>query len=150
MAAYRHILFAADLQPHDDSPVADRVEQMVAESGAKLSLIHVIEQLTYSYGEPFVSANYLEWQSELEETAKTNLKKYAERFSVPEERQYLPTGRPQDLILAVAKKADVDLIILGSHGRSGIAKLVLGSTANGVLQGAHCDVLAVRFSENDG
>ena len=146
-ASYKHILFAADLQPHDDNPVADRVEAVMKGTGASVSLIHVVEQLTYSYGEPFVSANYLEWQSELEESAKENLAKLGERLNVPAERQHLPTGRPQDVILEFAEKIGADLIMLGSHGRHGLAKLVLGSTANAVLQGAQCDVLAVRVQE---
>ncbi len=47
-----------------------------------------------------------------------------------------------------AKQDNIDLIVVGSHGRHGLA-LLLGSTANGVLHGANCDVLAVRVKEQD-
>lgn len=144
---YKHILFAADLQPHDDNPVADRVKALLEETGAEASLIHVVEQLTYSYGEPFVSSNYLEWQTELEDAAKESILKLGTALGVPAERQHLPVGRPQDLIIEIAKDIGADLIVVGSHGRHGLAKLVLGSTANGVVQGAHCDVLAVRVQD---
>jgi universal stress protein A len=48
----------------------------------------------------------------------------------------------------MAKEEDVDLIIVGSHGRHGLA-LIFGSTSNSVLHGAPCDVLAVRIAEDD-
>tara|TARA_B110000977_G_C10839957_1_gene401574 strand:- start:75 stop:575 length:501 start_codon:yes stop_codon:yes gene_type:complete len=55
-------------------------------------------------------------------------------------------GRPTDLIVEVAERENVDLIILGSHGKHGVA-LLLGSTADGVLHHAKCDVLAVRIKK---
>lgn len=147
MTHYKKILFAVDLQPDDDNPVADRVESIVQETGAELHLIHVVEQLSYSYGEPFVSANYLEWQSELENVAKDTVQKIGSRMEIPQERQHMEVGRAQDKILSVAKSIGADLIVVGSHGRHGLEKLMLGSTANAVLQGALCDVLAVRVEE---
>jgi len=48
----------------------------------------------------------------------------------------------------VADEQGADLIIVGSHGRHGLA-LLLGSTANGVLHGAACDVLAVRVGKQE-
>ncbi len=47
-------------------------------------------------------------------------------------------------ILSYAAAQQVDLIVTGSHGRSGVSRL-LGSTTNGILHGANCDVLAVRI-----
>jgi len=55
-------------------------------------------------------------------------------------------GRPADLIVEVAERENIDLIILGSHGKHGVA-LLLGSTADGVLHHAECDVLAVRIKK---
>ena len=55
-------------------------------------------------------------------------------------------GRPTDLIVEVAERESIDLIILGSHGKHGVA-LLLGSTADGVLHHAPCDVLAVRIKK---
>ena len=56
-------------------------------------------------------------------------------------------GSPKTEIVRVANEHKVDLIIVGSHGRHGLA-LLLGSTANGVLHHATCDVLAVRLRDN--
>ena len=56
-------------------------------------------------------------------------------------------GRPESEIHSLAKELKVDLIVVGSHGKHGLS-LLLGSTANGVLQGSPCDVLAVRVGFN--
>ena len=55
-------------------------------------------------------------------------------------------GRPEVEIHTKAEEIGADLIVVGSHGRYGLA-LLMGSTANGVLHGATCDVLAVRVGE---
>ncbi|WP_163009288.1 universal stress protein, partial [Pseudomonas viridiflava] len=57
-------------------------------------------------------------------------------------------GQPRQEIHQLASKRDCDLIVIGSHGRHGLA-LLLGSTANDVLHGAPCDVLAVRLKKSE-
>ena len=60
-------------------------------------------------------------------------------------------GRPESELQRAAEAKGADVIVVGSHGRHGLA-LLLGSTANGVLHGATCDVLAVRVggAEHEG
>ena len=58
---------------------------------------------------------------------------------------HLTYGQPRQEIHTLAKAQECDLIVVGSHGRHGLA-LLLGSTANDVLHGAPCDVLAVRLA----
>ena len=57
-------------------------------------------------------------------------------------------GQPANEMRRMAKEENIDLIIVGSHGRHGLA-LIFGSTSNSVLHGAPCDVLAVRITEDD-
>jgi universal stress protein A len=80
-------------------------------------------------------------------SAKKSLIKMGEKLAVTEDRQWLEMGSPKLEIIRVANENDVDLIVVGSHGRHGLA-LLLGSTANGVLHHATCDVLAVRLQDN--
>ncbi|MGZ5001054.1 MAG: universal stress protein, partial [Methylomonas sp.] len=89
----------------------------------------------------------VDWTQELLDAAKKRLTQFAAELGVPEERQWLEMGSPKLEIVRVAEENNVDLIVVGSHGRHGIA-LILGSTANGVLHHAKCDVLAVRL-KND-
>jgi universal stress protein A len=76
--------------------------------------------------------------------AKKRLQKTAENLAIAENNQWLELGSPKLEIVRIAEENDVDLIVVGSHGRHGFA-LLLGSTANGVLHHATCDVLAVRL-----
>jgi nucleotide-binding universal stress UspA family protein len=56
-----------------------------------------------------------------------------------------PASDPRTAILDAAKSEKVDLIVVGSHGRSGLAKLLLGSVASHVVTHAHCNVLVVKL-----
>jgi universal stress protein A len=85
-------------------------------------------------------------QEQIHEQAKSHLAEFANALGVAEENQYLIFGRPESEIQRVAEAKGADVIIVGSHGRHGLA-LLLGSTANGVLHGATCDVLAVRVGD---
>jgi universal stress protein A len=89
----------------------------------------------------------LDLTEEIMAAAKKRLTKLAERLNVPQDRMWLEMGSPKLEIVRVAKENNVDLIIVGSHGRHGLA-LLLGSTANGVLHHAVCDVLAVRLRDD--
>jgi universal stress protein A len=70
----------------------------------------------------------------------------AEQLNVSPEDQHIILGHPAQEMHNMAKNDEVDLIVVGSHGRHGLA-LIFGSTSNSVLHGASCDVLAVRISE---
>jgi nucleotide-binding universal stress UspA family protein len=53
-------------------------------------------------------------------------------------------GIPSDVILAEQKKNDVDLIVIASHGRTGVEKLLMGSVAEKVVRGADCPVMVIK------
>jgi universal stress protein A len=53
-------------------------------------------------------------------------------------------GSPTDEILKLADRERIDLIVIGSHGRTGISRLITGSVAEGVMRGANCPVLVVK------
>jgi universal stress protein A len=82
-------------------------------------------------------------QEQIQDTAKKHLAEFSSSLGIEDEDRHLIFGRPETEIQTLAKEIDADLIVVGSHGRHGFA-LLLGSTANGVLHGATCDVLAVR------
>lgn len=146
MAIYENILLAVDFNPGDDDPITLRAMGIAECTKGKLSVIHVIEY-PYNYGAPYEIPTMIEWQEEIEKSAKKQLVEFGAKLGIPPERQHLQVGVPKNIILDVAEKIQADLIILGSHGRHGLNLLLLGSTANGVLHGAKCDVLAVRIEE---
>jgi len=67
-----------------------------------------------------------------------------EQLDVDQSNRWLVWGTPKQEIAQLAETEQVDLIVVGSHGRHGLA-LLLGSTANSVLHYARCDVMAVRL-----
>ena len=58
------------------------------------------------------------------------------------------SDEPADEILRYAKSANIDLIVMGTHGRTGLARIVLGSVAEAVVRAAPCPVLTVRSAES--
>jgi len=69
------------------------------------------------------------------------------RYGIPPERVAVRYGQAVAEIHAYADQIGADLIVVGSHGRHGLSRVMLGSTANGVLHGARCDVLTVRITD---
>ena len=147
MSAYQHILLAADFSEHGKQ-VANKAQQLAEQNQAKLSLLHVFDNFPVadpSYGNlmPYDS-NLLE---QLLALSKQSLAQLGTQLAIPKDRQWLEMGSPKLEIVRIAEENQVDLIVVGSHGRHGLA-LLLGSTANGVLHHAKCDVLAVRLQDD--
>ena len=141
MSEYRHILVAVDLT-EESVQVTQRACALGTAFSAKLSCVHVIEPLSLAYGGD-IPMDLSTIQDQIQDTAKSHLAEFAKSLAIAPENQHLIFGRPETEIHALAKEIGADLIVVGSHGRAGLA-LLLGSTANGVLHGATCDVLAVR------
>ena len=147
MENYKHILLAVDFYEYSEG-VVNRAKDLANKFQAKLSMIHVVDSL------PITDAGYgadmpfnMDLTEELMTGARKRLDKLAEKLAVTEDRLWLEMGSPKTEIIRVAEENKVDLIVIGSHGRHGLA-LLLGSTANGVLHHATCDVLAVRLHDD--
>jgi len=143
---YQHIIVGLDLS-EESSQVLDRAISMVQAYGAQLSLAHVIEPLTFAYGGD-IPMDLSEVQDQLQQQATEQISRLAQKVGVPDVRQHVVIGQPATELHRLAKEQQADLIVVGSHGRQGLA-LLLGSTANGVLHGAETDVLAVRVKTKD-
>jgi universal stress protein A len=139
---YKHILFATDLSD-DTGYIIKKVRSLRELTGAKLSLVHVVEPLPgYSYA--YLGIEDIEGQ--LIEEARNSLMKLGDQLSVDKKDQWVEVGPTKSKILGIADDIKADLIMCGSHGRHGLS-LLLGSTANAILHGAKCDVLTVRLPE---
>jgi universal stress protein A len=146
MNTYKHILLAVDLSPTSQQ-VAIKAQQLATLNQAKFSIIHVVEiipmiDINYETVSPFTT----ELNQILISNAEKNLGFFVSELKLAPEEQLLEQGDPRDEIIRVAKENQVDLIVIGSHGRHGLS-LLLGSTANAILHHAVCDVLAVRLIE---
>ena len=91
-----------------------------------------------------------EIQEEEKDTATTmlkNLESQATAKNVSFHMEVIHNPSPADGIVTFAEKHNADLIVIGSHGRTGFRKIVLGSVANGVLAQAKCPVLITKGTE---
>lgn len=143
MAIYQHLLLAVDFAP-DSEQVVQRARDHAQLHAARLSLVHVTEYVPVDMANELVLPQEIELDRELNELAIKRLAELGERIGVPATDQHVLQGNTRGEILHLAEEIGADLIVLGSHGRQGIQRL-LGSTANAVLHGAPCDVLAVRI-----
>jgi universal stress protein A len=141
MGEYKHILVGVDLTV-ESRDVSRRACALKVAFNAKLSCVHVIEPLSLAYGGD-IPMDLSTIQEQIQDTAKNHLAEFSSSLGIEDEDRHLIFGRPETEIHTLAKEIDADLIVVGSHGRQGLA-LLMGSTANGVLHGATCDVLAVR------
>jgi len=141
MAEYQKVLVAIDLS-EDSGLVAQRAIAIARNHGAEVHLIHVIEPLSFAYGGD-IPMDFSGIQDEIHQQANTQLQQFAEGQGISEPNRHIVLGKPEVEIHATQEELGADLIVVGSHGRHGLG-LLMGSTANGVLHGAKCDVLAVR------
>lgn len=139
---YRNILLAVDFGPQS-SQVCDRARELATCWGGDITLLHVVTPLLIDPAYDTLPPVSIGLEKELVARARSQLQALGERYGVPVERQRVELGSPKLEIIRMAEGSGADLIVVGSHGRHGIS-LLLGSTANGVLHGAPCDVLAVR------
>ena len=144
MSSYKHILVGLDLST-ESQQVVDRVKFLFADSDTKISICHVLEPLAFTYGGD-IPVDLSDVQAQLQQQATGRLEALAAQINVSQEDQHIILGHPAQEMHNMAKENDIDLIVVGSHGRHGLA-LIFGSTSNSVLHGATCDVLAVRITE---
>ena len=142
MKLYKNILVAVELDRRTDALVIEQAKSLAKQFGSKLTLVHSVEQIG-SYNAYGVGIG-LEIENMLVENSNKEIKNLGEKIGVPPKRRIVEIGSAKQVILSEAEKIKADLIVVGSHGRSGMG-VILGSTANAVLHGAKCDVLAVRL-----
>ncbi|TVP87665.1 MAG: universal stress protein [Pseudomonadaceae bacterium] len=143
---YNHVLVAVDLIEECRS-VADHAVTLAKALDARLTLLHVVEPLAMAYGGD-VPMDLSMLQQQQFEQAKEKMQVFAGDYALPDDQLQIAFGHPRQEIHRVANEQACDLIVVGSHGRHGLA-LLLGSTANDVLHGAPCDVIAVRLGKKD-
>jgi universal stress protein A len=144
---YKKIILAVDFH-EDNDVVVDTARDMAELYGAELHLVHVNEPLGMAYAADGVSwgDQIYALEASIRKESKKKMNEMAASLGLKEEQCHPLEGRPASQIHDLCKSGDFDLIILGTHGQSGL-QLLLGSTANSVLHGSGCDVLAIRIND---
>lgn len=112
---------------------------------AKLTLIHVVEPVITDSSYDLINTVPLEIDGFLVKHAEDFLSSLKQELA-PDVSSCVEVGSIKARILQHARENNIDLIVVGSHGRHGLA-LLLGSTANALLHGALCDVYVVRIKD---
>jgi universal stress protein A len=144
MADYKRILVALDFSPVARS-VIECAKEMGTRFGAQLYLLHVVEYLPpmEPAGDMFIGVDWGINEQDLVDAANKQLEQMARTAGLADCEREVLLGNARVEIAQQAKDGQCDLIVIGSHGRRGLSRL-LGSTADAVLHRAECDVLAVR------
>jgi nucleotide-binding universal stress UspA family protein len=124
---------------------------LARDHGARLLLLHVAEPvLDYRGTASLVYGNEGGTVQTPVESHKVELKEKLRQFAVPEPpvaADYeVVEGDPAEQVLNYAHKTNTDLIVMGTHGRTGLGRLLMGSVAEKVVRGAHCPVLTVKVT----
>ena len=136
------ILVATDFSETSDAAVAYAVA-LAERLGAKLYLINTIGVPAYGIPELGVAVT----ASMIDTIVRGNqdaLDKLVKQYAPLKIETVLRTGDPRDLIVHTAVEIGAELIVMGTHGRHGVSRALLGSVAEGVVRHAHCPVLTIR------
>ena len=146
----KKILFPTDFSEGSDNALPYAAD-MAKHYGAKLCLLHVIQDIAEATGwyVPHVSLD------ELYRDIEKNAAKEMDRYGVEELRgikdieRIVVKGRPYEKILKFAGENKADLIVIGTHGRKGLDRVIFGSTVEKVVRDAPCPVLSVRLPDHE-
>lgn len=139
------------LVPYDDSPMAETALEHACEQYPEgtVTVLHVIDFVAAGYSAPPDAAfpgYWEEWYDEEQATTENLLERAretAEGYGVAVETA-TEMGPPARVIVEYADEHGVDGIVMGSHGRDGLSRVLLGSVAETVIRRAHCPVTVVR------
>ncbi len=141
----KKILFCTDFSRNSE-PARKLAAEYAKAFGANLLIVHVIDSTTFP--------SYVDWIGEeleqiflrTEAAAKVRLKSLTRKCGqiLGGVRTFCRIGSPAEEIVSLADERSVDLIVVGTHGRTGVKHLVMGSLARSVLKKAHRPVLIVE------
>lgn len=148
---YTHILVPIDGSPTSDRGLEEAIK-LARLTGAQLGLMHVVDEFVYATGMEGFGAMTADLTTLLRESGQKILdtaKARVKACGVPVETALFDSfaGRVCDLVVAEATSRQADLIVLGTHGRRGIGRVLMGSDAEQIVRLAPTPVLLVRGGE---
>ncbi len=122
---------------------ADVGIELARSLGGEVAFVHVVDPALCTISEGGIPA------SELQEIAERDGRRLLAAFHdraplTPPALEFARVGKPADEIVHSARQWPADLIVIGSHGRGGLGRVLLGSVAEGVMRHAPCPILVVR------
>lgn len=153
MIALKKVLVATDFSEPSDAALAYGRE-LARSFGAQLTVVHIVDDMTTrAYGlDGGVMLIDLKMQRQFEASAREQVNAAIsdeDRVQLRAEALILVSTAPATAIVGYAREAGIDLIVMGTHGRGGMAHLLMGSVSERVVRTAPCPVLTVRHPERE-
>ena len=145
MKLYKNILVPFDLT--QQSTRAVKVAFDIAKTrNSKVTLLTCLEgdAWHHKYYDARIDTQLIKQQKKVAKKYLEKLEPTAKRYGISVKSRILPSKNVVRDIVTFAKKGKYDLVVIGSHGKSGFDKWLLGSVANGVSQKVHCTVMIVK------
>ena len=145
MTAFRRILHPTDFS-RASAPALRRAVALARACQAPLVLLHVMTPPSPFIGEDTLPSSYVDLLILARRSAKRRLAAALTRVRRKRvrARAVFAEGLPVDEILRVARRTRADLIVMGTHGRTGVSRVFMGSVAERVVRESRCPVLTVR------
>lgn len=143
---YDDILIPVDSNESDSSPVVEQALFLASTSNARLHILHVVDERAYN-SIPSEAREIV--RDRLEEDGEDVTKRVAEQAvdNGIETRREVRWGNPTVGILAYVNENDVDMVVMGTHARTGYERFLLGSIAEKVVRTAPVPVLTTRIGD---
>ncbi len=144
----RTILFPTDFSNGARAAMGSAIS-LANQYGAKLILLYVIQDVNIAEWYIPSSISAMDLVEDMRKGAEKEIAKWldeAARAGVKNVERMVVRGVPFVEIIRTARDKGVDLIVIGTHGRTGIDHMLFGSTAEKVVRKAHCPVLTVRMA----
>jgi universal stress protein A len=138
--SYHNILVPVDFSKINERAVA-KAKELSSESDCTITLAHVIDYMPPSYVSTELPEIYAS-EPLMIERSEQHMEELRDKVGLPDADIIVRVGRPKDVLLDIQQAINADLIIMAKHSQTGLDKL-LGSTTNGVVNKAPCEVLVI-------
>ncbi len=148
MKNFDTILFAVDFSQSSDYAFQYALS-LAKKYDARLLIIHVINEPVDLRGFYVPHISFEKLEQEIEEGAKKMMEKFC-RTQIKDYSKYetfIVPGIPYDEVIKKAQEQSADLVIMGTHGRTGLDHVLFGSTAEKVVRKSPVPVMTIRFVE---
>jgi universal stress protein A len=146
MKPFEKILTAIDFSENSDYAFKYALS-LAKQFQAELTILHVINEPVDLRGFYVPHISFEQLEKEIEDGAVKMMEKFCQE-QMGDFTSYTTstaTGIPYEEIIRIAEETDTSLIVLGTHGRTGLDHILFGSTAERVVRSASCPVLTIRM-----
>jgi nucleotide-binding universal stress UspA family protein len=148
MYVYKNILLPTDFSSGSEESFIHATD--IAKSmNAKIHLLNVIQQVIYPTGIEIAHESLVNLEKDLQKNAENNLQQLSDRLNEMgiENESHILMGKPSEQIIEFSNQEFIDLVVIPTHGASGLEHFLFGSTTEKVIRGVNCPILVTHLSD---